>query len=361
MTQDAWLDKAKEIREGEEFDIVKLEQYLKDQLNDFQGPLVVEQFPSGYSNLTYLLRDNDKQWVLRRPPRGAKKIKKGHDMGREYRILSRLKDVYPKVPTPIIHCEDEDILGAEFYIMERVEGIILRHKAPKGLALPPERMRSLSELLVDTMVDLHGIDIHASGLDDIGKPEGYIERQVKGWTERYKASQTDEIPEMERVAKWLAENMPEEQAPSSIHNDYKFDNIVFDPSLERSIAVLDWEMATVGDPLMDLGTTLGYWVTSNDPEEWKMLPFGASLLPGNLSRNEIVARYAEKSGRDVSNILFYYANALFKIAVVLQQIYFRYKQGDTKDERFANFVMGVYMLSQIASTAIDKDRIEPLA
>ena len=246
--------------------------------------------------------------------------------------------------------------------MERVQGVILRRKAPKGLDLTPDRMKELSQTLVDQLVELHGLDYKAAGLGDLGRPQGYIERQVTGWTQRYQKAQTDDLPEVEHVAKWLAEHMPTETSPSLIHNDYKYDNIVLDPNdLRRVVAILDWEMATIGDPLMDLGTTLGYWVTSEDPDEWKMFPFGLTMLPGNLNRRELVERYAEKSGRDTSNMLFYYVYALFKIAVVLQQIYSRYKKGLTQDERFANFVMGVYLFANVAATAIEKDRIEPLS
>jgi aminoglycoside phosphotransferase (APT) family kinase protein len=243
--------------------------------------------------------------------------------------------------------------------MERVRGVIIRAKPPKGLELTPEFMRQLSENFVDNLVRLHAVDWRAAGLD-IGKPEGYLGRQVAGWTERYGKARTDDIPEMEQVAKWLAGHIPAELAPTFIHNDYKYDNLVLDPDDLPSIrAVLDWEMATIGDPLSDLGMALAYWSQQDDPEERAALPFGLTTLPGNMTREELVARYAEKSGRDVSGIAFHYVLSLFKVAVIAQQIYYRFKQGLTKDERFAAMIFGVHILSRTAARAIDTGSIRP--
>jgi aminoglycoside phosphotransferase (APT) family kinase protein len=356
-----WIDRPRAVRSGEELDAVKLEAYLKQQIPDFSGPLVVEQFPSGYSNLTYLLRAGDRELVLRRPPFGAN-IKTAHDMGREYRILSRLIKVYPKVPRPLAYCEDDSVLGAPFYVMERVKGIILRTKPPKGLDPSPELMRRLSETFIDHLAELHAVDYEAAGLSDLGRPEGYVARQVKGWAERYKNARTDDIPEIERVVAWLTDHRPPEAGASLIHNDYKYDNLVLDPEdLFRIIAVLDWEMATIGDPLMDLGTTLGYWIDPDDPDELRALQFCPTTLPGNLNRLQLVERYAQKSGRDVSCVLFYYVYALFKIAVIAQQIYSRYKRGFTQDERFASLISAVQVLGKTAARAIEKGRIDRLA
>ncbi|HYO58120.1 phosphotransferase family protein [Archangium sp.] len=355
MSTPEWLDRTRAVRPGEELDAAWLEKYLAEKVPGLTGPLVVEQFPGGHSNLTYLLRMGEKELVLRRPPFGAKAIKAGHDMGREYRILSGLLPVYPKVPRPLVLCgENESPMGVPFYVMERVRGVIIRAKPPKGLELTPGFLRKLSENFVDNLVELHAVDWRAAGLGEIGKPEGYLGRQVAGWTERYGKARTDDIPEMEQVAKWLAGNLPAELAPTLIHNDYKYDNLVLDPDQLPSIrAVLDWEMATIGDPLSDLGMALAYWAEAADPEERRMLPFGLTMMPGNMTREELVARYAEKSGRNTMGIAFHYVLSLFKVAVIAQQIYYRFKQGLTKDERFASMIFGVQVLSRTAARAIE--------
>jgi len=361
MTKDI-VDGARPVREGEELDLLPLEEYLASELAGFRGPLQVEQFPKGHSNLTYLLRAGDRQLVLRRPPFGAR-IKTAHDMGREYRILSSLEGVYPKAPAPYLFCVDETVIGAPFYVMDRVEGVILRGKQlPAGLDLGPGDMRRLSTALIDGLAELHGVDVAAADLADFGRPKGYVERQVTGWARRYFDAKTDEIPEVEEAAGWLADHLPDDNPGALIHGDFKYDNLVLDPvELTRIIAVLDWEMATVGDPLMDLGTTLGYWVEASDPDEIKMLPLGPTLLPGNLTRMELAERYAAQTGRSVDNVLFYFVYALLKIAVIAQQIYKRFKDGHTKDPRFAMMIVGVQLLGRSAVRAIELGRIYDLA
>lgn len=354
------LDQPQSIRAGEELDAGRLEAYLRQQFPHLKGPLETTQFPKGYSNLTYSLRLGDQEMVLRRPPFGAK-IKTAHDMGREYRILSHLIHVYPKVPRPLAYCEDESVLGAPFYVMERVKGIILRARPPAGLDLSPAVMQRISRSFIENLAEIHGIDYAAAGLGDLGKPDGYVTRQVEGWIKRYQNARTDEIAEMERLAAWLMENKPSESGACLIHNDYKYDNLVLDPDeLSRIKACLDWEMATIGDPLMDLGSTLGYWVDADDPEEWQKQSFGLTTLPGNLNREELMEHYLRKSGRTAGNPVFYYAYALFKIAVIVQQIYARYKQGLTQDARFANLIHVVRSGSQTACLAIEKRRITRL-
>jgi aminoglycoside phosphotransferase (APT) family kinase protein len=359
-----WVDKPVAVRPGEELDAEKLGTFLRQHIPGLEGPaaLQVEQFPSGHSNLTYLLRAGGRELVLRRPPFGAK-IKTAHDMGREYQILSRLADVYDKAPRVLAYCEDESVLGAPFYVMERLKGIILRGTAPKGLELAPALMHTLSENFVRNLVELHQIDYQAAGLGDLGRPVGYVKRQVEGWVQRYINARTDDIPDVERVAAWLAEHTPSDvdAVGALIHNDYKYDNLVLAPDdVSRIIGVLDWEMATLGDPLMDLGTSLGYWVDPDDPPELQSLRFGPTTLPGNLSRRELAEHYARLSGRDVSNILFYYVYALWKIAVIVQQIYARYKAGFTRDERFARLIDAVRVLGRTATLAIEKRRIDDL-
>lgn len=356
------IDETRPIRPGEEIDAAPLAVWLKERLPGVEGPIVIEQFPGGHSNLTYLLRFGDRELVLRRPPFGSK-VKTAHDMGREYRVLSRLYTLYPKAPQALLHCDDPEVIGAPFYLMERMRGVILRQqKAPAGLDLNPQRMRAISEAMVDSLAELHAVDYRAAGLEDLGHPQGYVARQVEGWSERWRRSRTDDIPDLDRAAEWLAGHQPAETGDSALlHNDYKYDNLVLHPvELERIVAVLDWEMATVGDPLMDLGTSLGYWMDPDDAPALRLLPAGPTTLSGNLRRAEVVERYAAVTGRDVSNILFYYVFGLFKIAVIAQQIYFRFRQGLTKDERFAALIGAVRILGHTAAQAIDKGRIDRL-
>ena len=355
------LDDTRPVRPGEELPAAQLALWLEERVPGTSGPLEIEQFPGGHSNLTYLLRFADRELVLRRPPFGTK-VKTAHDMGREHRILSRLYAAYPKAPRALLHCDDLSVIGAPFYVMERVRGVVLRHqKPPAGVDLPPERMRTLSEAAVDGLADLHAVDYQAAGLGDLGRPEGYVARQVEGWTGRWVNARTDDVPDVDRAAAWLAENRPPETGAALIHNDYKYDNLVLHPEdLSRVVAVLDWEMATVADPLMDLGTSLGYWIDPDDAPALRLLPAGPTTLPGNLRRSEVVERYAARSGRDVSNVLFYYVYGLFKIAVIAQQIYYRYQQGLTHDDRFARMIDGVRILGRTASQALGKGRIDRL-
>ncbi len=355
------IDSPRPVRPGEELNAAALALWLKERLAGVEGPVEVEQFPGGHSNLTYLLRLGDRELVLRRPPFGSK-VKTAHDMGREFRVLSRLYAAYPKAPRALLHCDDPEVIGAPFYIMERVRGVILRRqKAPEGILLPPERMRAISEALVDGLADLHAVDYQAAGLGDLGRPEGYVARQVEGWTARWRGSRTDDVPDVDRAAAWLAAHQPRETGAALVHNDFKYDNLVLHPEeLERIVAVLDWEMATVGDPLMDLGSSLGYWVDPDDAPERLLFPAGPTALAGNLRRAEVAERYAARSGRDLSNLLFYYVYGLFKIAVIAQQIYYRYKQGLTRDERFAAMIGAVHLLGRTAAQAMAKGRIDRL-
>jgi len=351
------LDRTNPVRPGEELDLSALERYLGAHVPGAGRPVTVEQFPSGHSNLTYLVRAGDRELVLRRPPFGSK-VKSAHDMGREHRILSRLHVVYPPAPKPLAYCDDPSVLGAPFYVMERIRGVVLRRSVPKGLALPPATVRRLCESFVDNLAVLHGLDPAAAGLGDLGKPEGYVERQVTGWTKRWHDAKTDDVPHVDEIAAWLAARIPAERGACIIHNDYKYDNLVLDPEdPTRIVGVLDWEMSTVGDPLMDLGTALGYWVEATDADEIRTFAFGPTYLPGSMTRTEIAARYGDQTGRDVSNMLFYFCFALFKTAVVAQQIYYRYKQGLTHDERFAAMIIGTRLLSEAAVRAAEAGRI----
>ena len=349
------------VRKGEELPNERLLAYLSARLPDFQGPLIVEQFPAGFSNLTYLLRVGDRELVLRRPPIGAK-IKTAHDMGREYRILSHLHPVYKKVPRPLLFCDDEEILGAPFYVMERVTGIILRAQPPRDIELSPELMRGLSEAFVENLAEIHEVDYEAAGLGDLGSPQGYVKRQVEGWTKRYYNAQTDNVPSIEQLAGWLVQHLPaDSERASLIHNDYKYDNVVLSPGgLTCVVAVLDWEMATIGDPLMDFGTSLGYWVEATDPEEWQRYGFGLTSLPGSYTRRELLDHYSRRTGRSIDNPVFYFAYGLLKIAVIVQQIYFRYQKGLTRDPRFAQLGELVKACGNLAQRAIEYRRIDQL-
>jgi aminoglycoside phosphotransferase (APT) family kinase protein len=329
-------DRPTAVRAGEELDLARLEPFLLSHFSGSKGPLRVEQYPSGHSNLTYLVKMDDREIVLRRPPFGSK-VKTAHDMGREYRVLSKLHSAYPAAPKALLFCDDLSILGAPFYLMEPIRGIIIRRDPPAGLPFSAETARSLSESFVDNLVRLHALDYAACGLGNLGKPQGYMERQVHGWVARYYGSQSHDIPEVARISAWLADHMPPESEPTLIHNDYKYDNIVLDPGdITRIVGVLDWEMSTVGDSLSDLGTSLAYWVDSQDPEELQKIRWCPSTYAGSMTRAQLVERYARKTSRDVSHMPFYLAFARLKLAVIVQQIYYRYHQGLTKDPRFAS-------------------------
>jgi len=346
------LDAPAAPRAGEQPDAPALEGYLRGALPNWPAgaDLIIEQFPSGFSNLTYALRAGASEWVMRRPPMGAA-VRGGHDMAREFRILSALAAAGIRAPRPVLLCDDVSVLGAPFYLMERVRGVILRSRLPRGVTLQPAILRRLSEGLIDMLAELHTVDIQAPGLADLGRPEGYVARQVSGWTRRYLAAQTDGLEDMDSVAAWLAAHLPPESGAALIHNDFKYDNVMLDPgNLDRIIAVLDWEMATVGDPLMDLGTTLGYWSEAGDPEIVRQ--FNLTHLPGNLTRREVVARYEARTGRGVGQPLFYFGFGLYKIGVIVQQIYARYRRGFTRDPRFASLIDLERALARMAIEAI---------
>ncbi len=338
------IDEPRAVRTGEELDRVALSTFL-------HGDVEVLQFPGGHSNLTYLVRCRGEEMVLRRPPFGSK-VKSAHDMGREVAVLSKLAPVFDRAPKILEYEPTGNVLGAPFYLMERRRGVILRGTLPEGV----DAARAC-ELLVDTLVDLHAVDYEAAGLGDLGKPAGYVERQVRGWSERYTGSQTDDIAAMTEVAAWLAAHKPPESGAALIHNDFKFDNVIFDPGFTRVTGVLDWEMATIGDPLMDLGGSISYWMESGDAAMFQAPVFGVTSKPGMWKRADVARHYLERSGRRTDNLVFYYAFGLFKTAVILQQIYYRYAKGLTKDPRFAPFIHVVRGLAELARGAIERDSI----
>jgi aminoglycoside phosphotransferase (APT) family kinase protein len=352
-----FLDVPTRMRSGEELDLTRLEPYLRSRFLGEREGIAVQQFPSGHSNLTYAVMLGDREMVLRRPPFGTK-VRSAHDMGREFRVLAKLRGAYPLAPKVLHYCDDETIVGAPFYLMERLRGIIIRSDPPPGLEFSAESLRYLSEGFVDNLARLHALDFATIGLAEIGKPEGYLRRQVVGWIERYAGSRTHELPEVEQIASWMQDHMPASSEATLIHNDYKYDNTVLNPDNPTEIiGLLDWEMSTIGDPLTDLGTALAYWVNPNDPEELQELRWGPTTSPGSLSRAELAARYAQKTGRDISHMPFYLAFARFKVAVIVQQIYYRYHHGLTKDARFAKMPEVVKTLVRASLQAARSDSI----
>ncbi len=351
-------DKPAKVRQGEELDLKVIERFLRENIPGLSGGILVDQFPRGYSNLTYRIQVGDKELVLRRPPFG-RKAKTAHDMGREFRVLKALNPVFPYCPKPLVYTEDTSIMGCPFYVMERIKGIILRKTLPEGLELSPDQMRSLCESLLDVHYKLHSIDYKAIGLEGFGKPEGYVKRQVEGWSERYRAARTPDSPAFEKVMQWLHDKMPPDFIkPTVIHNDFKFDNVVLDPDNPlRIIGVLDWEMATVGDPLMDLGCSLGYWVQSDDPPNLQAVGNQPTNLPGALTRGELVKRYAEKAGIRINNFDFYLCFGIFRLAVIVQQIYYRFYHGQTKDERFKLLIIVAHVLEEQANKTMEQSEL----
>lgn len=333
----------------EHLDIAVLNQYLHRHAPEVGEIKNITRFTGGYSNLTYCLQTDNKEYVLRKPPVGAN-IKSAHDMGREFRALSLLKPHYAKVPAPVVYCESTEVIGSPFYVMEKLSGIILRAGNAPKMYIPAETLKALSASLVDNLVTLHALDIKTTGLDQLGKPEGYVQRQAEGWVKRYYTAETDKIPSIDAIAKWMQQNQPREQEPAFLHNDYKHDNVILNPgNLSEIVGVLDWEMSTVGDPLMDLGATLAYWFEAGEADVFKY--YNLTWLPGNFTRKEFIDRYTQKSGRDLSDILFYYVFGLFKNAVIAQQIYHRWKQGCSKDARFGALLPMIQLLGERAAKA----------
>lgn len=352
------IDKAGIIRSGEELDLAKVSEFLHDSIPELKGEIEIKQFPGGFSNLTYLVKSGDYEMVLRRPPFGQK-AKTAHDMSREYKILKALKDQFPCAPKVFVYSDDESVIGAPFYVMERIKGIILRKSIPEGLTLSANDARQLCENLVSLHNSLHKVDYAAAGLENFGKPEGYVFRQVDGWSKRYIAARTPDAPDFEKVMQWLHDKIQKDSPyPCVIHGDYKFDNVVLNPENPLEIiGVLDWEMATIGDPLMDLGSSLAYWVDRDDPENLQMIKQLCTTEDGMLTRKEIIKLYGDMSGINVDNFDFYYCFGLFRLAVIAQQIYYRFYHGQTKDKRFAMLIHAVRILETTALNVIKKSEI----
>jgi aminoglycoside phosphotransferase (APT) family kinase protein len=350
------------VRESEQLDWEALATYVRERLSAVLGegfnasaPMTVEQFPGGHSNLTYLLRFGDAEFVMRRPPFGPVPPR-AHDMAREYRILKAVHPVYKLAPRAFMLCEDTAVIGSAFYVMERRRGLVVRIAEPLELADRPMERRRASVALIDALARLHLVDIKAHGLDALGKPAGFVERQVRGWSERWHGSQTSELPAMDALAVWLIERLPPDASrPTLVHGDFKLDNVMLDASdVGRLVGVFDWEMAAVGDPLIDLGILIAYWVHVSAGTEGADAVSGVTHREGWFTREEILERYHEGTGLNLANITFYEVFAVFKLAVVLQQIFYRYHRGQTDDPRFAMLDERVQWLARISTALAEK-------
>ncbi len=346
-------DPTRPVREGEELDLAAVESFLESEIPGYEGPLEISQFPSGASNLTYLVKASDREMVLRRPPPG-RKAKTAHDMSREVRVLTALAGVYPYVPKVLAFCDDPSVIGCDFYLMERLDGIILRKNLPRGLRLSREDTERLCHNVVDRLIDLHSIDYRAAGLSDLGKPEGYVRRQIDGWSRRYVDARTPNAPSYDRVMKWLDEKTPPEVGACVIHGDYRFDNVVLNPDNPLEvIGVLDWEMATIGDPLMDLGNSLAYWMQRGDPILLRIMRLQPTHLKGMMTRDEVVDYYCRKTGIEIETFDFYRIYGLFRLVVIMQQIYYRYYHRQTRNKRFGRFIYLIKYLEGYLNRLID--------
>jgi aminoglycoside phosphotransferase (APT) family kinase protein len=341
------------VRPGEEINTGALAEYLRGKVERAEAGVTIRQFLNGHSNLTYLLQIGGREYVLRRGPMGPV-APKAHDMAREFRVLQVVHPHFPEAPDVYHLCEDTSVIGAVFFLMERRKGVILRDTLPAEVGSIVDSPRLISEAVVDCMVRLHAVDVAATGLVALGKPEGFVERQVHGWADRWNRAKTEELPAMDRVIRWLNENIPPSPAPTLVHNDYKLDNVMLRTGLDRVEAVLDWEMTTVGDPLADLGLSLCYWSLASAPELRAMGVPAPSAQPGWYTRDQFVARYAERTGRDLSHIGYHEVLGVFKLAVILQQIYFRFHRGQTQDARFRNFGDRVKGLVALAASQVEK-------
>lgn len=342
--KDTLLDSAKAVRDGESFDVQRMDAWLKEQVPDLRGTPEVAQFSGGASNLTYHLKYENRDLILRRPPFGH--IAKGaHDMAREFQVQGALKPVYDAVPTMVALCQDQSVMDCDFYVMERILGIIPRANLPRGLKLDTTQTKQLCLGVIDKLIELHQVDHKAAGLDELGKGFGYVERQIGGWSARYGKSKTWNVPGWKYVMDWLRANMPNDIANVIIHNDFRFDNVVLsEENPMHIIGVLDWEMATLGDPLMDLGNTLAYWVEANDDKIQQSLRRQPTHLPGMLTRNEVVEHYCDKTGFKTDNWAFYEVYGLFRLAVIIQQIFYRYHHKQTRNPAFKHFWLANHYL-----------------
>ncbi|ADO69365.1 phosphotransferase family protein [Stigmatella aurantiaca] len=349
-------DEARAVRPGEELDLHAVDTWLKAQVPALEGTPQVTQYSGGASNWTYRLQYGNRDLILRRPPAGTK-AKSAHDMGREFSVQKALKPAYPAVPTMVALCQDPAVLGTEFYVMERIAGLIPRSRLPPGLHLDAAQTRQLCLNVIDKLIELHRVDYQAAGLASLGKGKGYPRRQVEGWSDRYEKARTWNVPSFRSVRGWLEAHTPEDIATCVIHNDWRFDNVVLDPERPTEvIGVLDWEMATLGDPLMDLGSALAYWVQADDDRVLRATRRQPTHLPGMLRREEVVAYYLERTGLKPAHWVFYEVYGLFRLSVIAQQIYYRYHHGQTRNPAFKHFWLIVNYLHWRCRGLIKKSR-----
>ena len=340
-----FTDEPRDLRSEDAFDVQALHAWLSARVDGLgEAPPEVRQFAGGASNLTYLLRYPSRDLVLRRPPAGAKAAS-AHDMRREHRVQAALAPHYPYVPRMVAFCDDPAVLGTDFYVMERLKGTILRGRVPKGMELSAEQARGLALRAVDSLVELHQVDVAAAGLADLGKGLGYVGRQVAGWSDRYRRARTENVPDFEAVMGWLHERQPADAATCLLHNDFRLDNLVLDADLQV-VGVLDWEMATLGDPLMDLGGALAYWVQADDDEMYRLSKRQPTDLPGMPTRAEVVDHYRARTGLAVDDWAFYEVFGLFRLAGIAQQIYYRYFHGQTTNPAFQDYWFFVTYLDE---------------
>ena len=348
------LNAAGSVRKGEELDLTSLNPWLLSQLPNLSGTPEVTQYSGGASNWTYCLAYPEKELVLRRAPDGTK-AKGAHDMGREYRLQAALKPVYDYVPSMLAHSDDESLVGAEFYVMEKLNGLIPRTNMPRGLELSKEQCRDLCTNAIDSLIELHQVDYQAAGLDQMAKGEGYTERQISGWTHRYQKAKTWNVPGGKGVIKWLADNMPAKETICLTHNDFRLDNLVLDADdPTKVLGVLDWELATLGDPLMDLGNSLAYWVEAGDDFFAQKTRRQPTHLEGMLTRQEVIGYYVNKTKTNVGDFTFYEVYGLFRLAGIVQQIYYRYHHKQTRNPDFKILWVFVHYLMHRCRKAINK-------
>jgi len=340
----SFIDRPKAILSGEELPIDSINNWLGENIDGLHGKPGVTQFSGGASNWTYCLTYPDRELILRRAPKGTK-AKGAHNMAREFHLQAALKPVYNYVPNMLALCEDEQVLGADFCVMEKLTGRYSTKKPAKGLSTSAESNHALCTAMLDSLIELHNVDHVRAGLNTLAKGEGYIDRQISGWSDRFQRAKTWNVPSGQKVIRWLEDNKPKSETICITHNDFRFDNLVLNPNnLSNILGVLDWELATLGDPLMDLGNSLAYWVEQEDDFLAQSIRRQPTHLPGMFTRQEVINYYCEKRSVDIDDFRFYQIYGLFRLAGIVQQIYYRYYHKQTRNPAFKNFWVFVHYL-----------------